>query len=196
MSKKEFFIRTFISNFIGSIEFTLSTCSMLSIINSHPQETAIISTYISKDIVGQVGGSCYNYYQCKKIDKNIPRFVNQGLALQHLSTLIECSVPFLSSSSLMICTGGVSSLLKNISFTQIGAVNAKMLYKFSSCNENTGELYTRLSVLNSLSTSLGMTIGVFISYKIPDPETRLGIVALLSLMNIYNYKLLTKNVLA
>lgn len=192
MMKRNYMIGIGLSNFIGSMEFTISTHSMLGVVSLSPTAGSLISVYIGKDIVGQTVGSMYNYYASKKIDNNVSKFVNRSLIFQHTATIVETMTPLLSTS-LFGYVSASANIMKNISFTQFGAVNSKVIYKLTE-NNNTGEIYTQLSIVNNISTSLGMGCGILISSLFPDPVSRSIIVAILSFLNICIYKHTLKQV--
>lgn len=81
----------------------------------------------------------------------------------------------------------VGNISKNISVTGLGAVTAKIIQKLAQ-EDNVGEIYAKISVLNTLGSSAGMGIGLFVACQIPCHTTRLCIMPLLTAIRIYSYQ--------
>lgn len=173
------------SNFIISIESVLSTHSMLSVVGQASTELTLSVNYIGKDIVGQIGGFYYMNKMGEKADKEPKKFVKYSMAFQQASVFMECSTPMLPIST-FIPVAGLANVGKNIAFTGIGAVNAKIIATLAEDN-NVGEIYAKISVLNTLGSTIGMGLGLVIAAHIPDHTTRLGLMPILTMIRIYSY---------
>lgn len=174
-----------ISNMIISTESVLSTHSMLSIIGKASNELTFSVNYIGKDIVGQLGGIYYMNKMGEKADKESSKFIKYSMILQQSAVIMECATPLLPLGS-FIPIAGIANVTKNISFTGFGAVNAKIIQTLSE-EDNIGEIYAKISVLNTIGSSVGMGIGLLIASKIPDHTMRLGLVPILAGLRIYTY---------
>ena len=172
------------TNLISSIEHVLSTHSMLSVVGTHSNILPI--NYISKDIIGQLGGLWYMNKLSKTVDKNPRNFSNKSLQLEQYATAIECITPLLPEYA-FVPVAGLCNVSKNISYTGFGAINTKII-QILAIDNNLGEIYSKITILNTLTSSFGMCIGLFITYKIPDHTTRLLLIPFLAWLRIYSYE--------
>jgi hypothetical protein len=74
---------------------------------------------------------------------------------------------------------GVSNILSNISFIGFGAINAKCIQKLAT-DENIGEIYAKISVFNTIGSSVGLFIGLGIITVVPDHYTRMCFIPVLA----------------
>ena len=82
----------------------------------------------------------------QKADKDPSKFIKYSMAFQQSAIFIECATPLLPIST-FIPVAGLANIGKNIAFTGIGAVNAKIITKLAE-EDNIGEIYAKISVLN------------------------------------------------
>jgi hypothetical protein len=174
------------SNFIVSIETVLSTHSMLSVVGNGSAPLTLSVNYIGKDIIGQMGGLLYMHNMAHKADKDPSKFITQSLMYQQCCIFLECVTPLLPIK-LFIPIAGFANIGQNISFTGIGAVNAKIIQKLA-CDDNIGEIYAKISVLNTIGSTFGMGVGLIIATRIPDHTMRLGLMPILAVARVYSYK--------
>jgi len=174
------------SNLISSVEMVMSTHSMLTVIGTHSNDNALSINYIGKDIVGQIGGLWYMNKMSKTVDKNPRNFVNKSIQLEQYSTAVECIIPLLPVY-LFVPVAGLCNISKNIAFTGFGAINTKIIQVVSQDN-NLGEIYSKITVLNTLISSIGMCLGLMITYKIPDHTMRLSLLPFLAFLRIYSFE--------
>ena len=173
------------SNIIISIESVLATHSMLSVIGQSSTELNISVNYIGKDIIGQLGGLYYMNKMGQKADIDSKKFINYSMCFQQCSIFMECMTPLLPIYT-FIPVAGIANIGKNIAFTGIGAVNAKIINKLAEDN-NIGEIYAKITVLNTLGSTIGMSIGLIIAAKLPDHTMRLCLMPFLTSIRIYSY---------
>lgn len=178
---------SFLSNIVISAESVLSTHSMLSVFTGDKASTELTASinYIGKDIIGQLGGLLIINYVSKKVDKEPKKFILGSTVCQQVSTILECATPLLPLCT-FIPLAGIANIGKNIGFTGFGSINAKIIQKLAEEN-NVGEIYAKISVINTLGSTIGMTIGLFIASKIPDHNMRLGVMPVLCFLRVYSY---------
>jgi hypothetical protein len=82
--------------------------------------------------------------------------------------------------------GSLGNIGKNISFTGFGAINARIIQKLAVDN-NIGEIYSRLTVINTIGSSIGMCIGLGLVAKIPDHTMRMGLIPILGAARVYTF---------
>jgi hypothetical protein len=174
------------SNLVSSVEMVMSTHSMLSVIGLHSNNNALSINYIGKDIIGQIGGLWYMNKMSKTVDKNPRNFASKSIQLEQYSTAIECVIPFVPDY-LFVPVAGMCNISKNIAFTGFGAINTKIIQKISQ-DDNLGEVYSKITLLNTLVSSIGMCIGLLITYKIPDHTIRLSLLPFLAFLRIYSFE--------
>jgi glutamate N-acetyltransferase/amino-acid N-acetyltransferase len=158
---------------------------MLSVVGQASTELTLSVNYIGKDIVGQIGGLYYMNKMGQKADKDPEKFVKYSMAFQQTAVFMECATPMLPIS-MFIPVAGLANVGKNIAATGIGAVNAKIIAKLAEEN-NVGEIYAKISVLNTLGSTIGMGLGLAIAAKVPDHSMRMGIMPFLTMIRIYSY---------
>ena len=176
---------SFFSNFIISIESVLSTHSMLSVVGQSTSELTLSVNYIGKDIVGQLGGLWYMNKMGQKADKDPSKFIKYSMISQQIPVFIECATPLLPLG-VFIPVAGIANVGKNIAATGLGAVNAKIIQKLA-CENNIGEIYAKISVLNTLGSTIGMGLGLVIAAHIPDHTMRLCLMPILTGIRVYSY---------
>ena len=160
-----------IHSFSSSISSVISTNSMLSSIMVKPCYTSIVATnYIGKDIIGQLGVLMYVWKTGKNSDKYPLKYITKGGIVLQASFFLENSAPLITNSSLVLPFLGFCSILKNISFISIGAVNAKNIQKISK--GNIGEFYSKVASINTIASTMGMLVGIGIIYLIPSYNIR------------------------
>lgn len=182
-----------LSNIISSTENVLSAHSMLSVLGNSSNELALSVNYIGKDIVGQLGGLYYINKNGNRADREPVKFINTSLVIQESSVILECATPFLPIYT-FIPLAGMANVGKNVSFTGIGAINARIIQKLAEEN-NVGEIYAKISVLNTLGSSVGMSLGLYLVACIPDHSIRLCLVPFFSVLRFYTYKKSLENLL-
>lgn len=167
---------SFVSNVLVSAESAMSTHSMLNAIDNCPDELRT-ANYIGKDIIGQIGGLAYMAKMGKESDKNPHRFLFYSNILQQFAYTSLCATPMVSAHFLPIA--GVSNIFINISFIGFGAINAKCIQELG-IDGNIGEIYAKISVFNTLGSSIGLLLGLSIIATIPDHSARMFIIPFLA----------------
>jgi hypothetical protein len=159
---------------------------MLSAISIEDSSIILTSNYIGKDIVGQVGGLFYMNKMGKKADKEPRKFLLYSNMFQQSSIFVECITPLLPSSY-FLPIAGVANMAKNISFTGFGAINARCIQILAE-EDNIGEIYAKISVLNTVGSSIGMIVGLGLVAAIPDHSLRLCLLPFLAAVRIWTFK--------
>lgn len=149
-----------LNSFSTSCSFVISTHSMLNSITSSnaSSQTLITSTFISKDIIGQLGCLLYSLKTGKKADINPKKYSLKGSIFLESSIYLETLSPFLKDTHYVAPYLGISSVLKNIAYISIGSVNTVNFQRINK--DNIGELYTKVASINTLSSTLGMIVGL------------------------------------
>lgn len=182
---------SFISNTISSTQYVLSTHSMFTAIGKDNDQFNILYNYILKDVCGQLGSLYYINKTCNLTDKNPRKHIKNTLYLQQLSVYTECVTPYVPIS-MFLPLAGTANITKNITGIGIGAVNAKIIQKLSIDN-NVGEVYSRISILNTISASIGMSFGLFLVNIIGD--FTILILPFLSCLRIWSYNKSIENII-
>ena len=175
---------SFLSNVIVSVETVLSTHSLLSALSTNESEIVRTFNYVGKDIIGQIGSLWYLSKIGNNVDKNPKKLILYSNIIQQSSFLLNCLTPIFPESFILIA--GVSNIISNISFTGFGAVNARSIQELA-IDDNVGEIYAKISVVNTIGSSIGMVIGLCVSSMFPDHETRMILIPLFGLARIYTY---------
>ena len=183
------------NNFLGGIKYTLSTDSLLSVMNvESPFLTGRIS-YISKDLVGQMG--CFEYAYRQNNTSNDKEPVKTGKRLNATvqgCVFLENVTPFLPSS-MYIPVAGVSNIIKNVCMVGSGSINAKIIREIAKENNDIAEIYTKISAHNSVSSSLGMMTGLLLIHFIPSRVVRFWVICpLISFLHYKTYCITLKHI--
>jgi hypothetical protein len=173
---------SFISTICVSLQTTLSTHSMLSAVGDDSTRTV---NYIGKDILGQLGGLLFMAKVGKQADKSPRDFIFMSNAIQQTSIMLMSLTPMFPPA-LFLPMAGLSNSLSNLSFTGYGAINAKCIQEIS--DQNMGELYTKITMVNTMASTIGMTGGVALCMYIPDHETRTMLIPLIGIARVYSYQ--------
>ena len=148
-----------LSNVVISIESVLSTHSMLSLVGQTNSDLTLSINYIGKDIVGQLGGLWYMNKIGQKVDKESSKFINYSIFFQQSAVIMECATPLLPID-MFIPIAGIA---------------------------NIGEIYAKISILNTLGSTIGMAIGLVITARVPDHSMRLCLMPFFTAFRIYSY---------
>jgi hypothetical protein len=185
---KKYILYMGINSCLTSCQNVISTNSMLTSIFVNPSSVANLS-YISKDILGQVGGLLYSWKSGKNADKKPLKHIIKGSFIQQFGFHLENASVLIKDENFIIPFLGLSSITKNVSFISIGAVNSNNLNKLSKKDKNIGELYSKISSINTLSSSIGMLLGMGIIFFIPSYTVKSYIILpLLSIGSLYCIK--------
>lgn len=176
---------SFISNLIVSSESVLSTHSMLSAVSTDNTELVRTVNYVGKDIIGQIGGLFYMSKMGEKSDKNPKKFLLYSNIIQQSTYIANCITPILPNHFLYIA--GSANVATNISFTGFGSINTRCI-QILAIDNNIGEIYAKISVVNTIGSSLGMILGLYFTYLFPEHESRLFLIPILGIGRIYTYK--------
>ena len=181
-----------INSWASSTSAVISTNSMLSSIATTPSYTSVIaSTYVGKDLIGQLGGLSYAWRTGKKADQEPVKYVTKGAMIQQGAFFLENSAWLIENKLFVFPFLGVSSTMKNISFISIGAVNANNLQKISS--SQIGEFYSKVASINTLAATLGIITGIGIIHLIPSYTIRsLVVMPILGVISVYSLRQSTK----
>ena len=183
---------SFVSNVIVSAESVLSTHSILSAISTNNTEIIRTTNYVGKDIIGQVGALLYISKMSQKADKDPKKFLLYSNIIQQSSYMINCITPMFPSYFLYIA--GMSNIASNISFTGFGAVNARCIQILAQ-DDNIGEIYAKISLINTIGTSVGLISGLCITVIFPDHESRLCLIPFLGFARAYTYRRAIKDII-
>ena len=173
---------SFVSNVVVSAESAMASHSMLAAIGSQ-SETYRTVNYIGKDIIGQLGALGYISKMSTKADKEPYKFLAYSHIVQQLSFAGMFVTPLVPTFFLPIA--GCASIFSNVSFAGFGAVNAMCIQRLATDN-NIGEIYAKISIINMIGSSIGLAVGVAITIAIPDHAVRLCLTPCLAAARVYS----------
>ena len=181
------------TNIICGFESTVSSYSMLYASGVGDETVALASislNLISKDILGQIISVSFINKASKYGDKTPSKYIRNNVILFELSNFLECCTP-LFTNSMFIPMATIGNIGKNIGFTGFGSFNANVISKLSINKDNITELYSKITIVNSLSYSFGMSLGLIFVNLVPDLETRLFV---LPISGILRYMFIKKSI--
>lgn len=183
---KKYVFWSFLSNVFVSMQTAMTTHSMLDVIGStNGGDTIRTVNYIGKDIIGQIGSLVYMAKMGEKSDSDSRGFLDQASAIQQTSLFMMAMTPVLPHIA-FLPVAGTANLLSNISFTGYGAINAKCIQEMS--DGNVGEMYAKITTVNTMASSIGLSLGVGLCFAIPDHVTRGCLVPILGVARIYTFQ--------
>lgn len=146
-----------INSLCNSINMILATNNALFALNKHTQITKL---YTYKDIIGQLSGLTIAYF-IKNKDTKKEKLIKEGYKVcifQQSAIIFEMLLRFYPNKYILFT--GISNTFKNVSWITLGAINAQLISNISkNSNNEIPEIYTNLSIINTISSSLGMYIG-------------------------------------
>ena len=172
---------SFVSTVCVSVQMTMSTHSMLDAVGSSDDRTG---NYIGKDILGQLGGLMYMSKMAEHVDREPSKFILFSGLVQQTSIILMSSTP-LFEPHYFLPVAGLSNAMSNVSFTGYGAINAKCVQEMS--DNNIGEMYAKITVINTMASSIGMALGVVVCMYIPDHAVRTSLLPIIGACRIYSY---------
>jgi hypothetical protein len=183
---------SFVSNVAVSAQQVLATHSVLASVSTCDTDAVRTFNYIGKDLIGQAGGLLIIAKLGKTIDIAPNKFLGKANVLQQVSYLATSATPLLADYFLPIA--GAANVLNNVSFIGFGAINAKCIQALSSDN-NMGEIYAKVSIFNTLGSSIGMLVGLLITFAIPDHSYRMIAVPILGIIRVLSFNQAIKGIL-
>ena len=193
MSFHRYAFWSFVSNIFSSIEMVMSSHSMLAVVSKSGPEALMTANYLLKDMVGQLGGIAYVSKLGSTIDKNPHQIAIRSIAYQQVAMFAECITPLTPSYFLPIAS--CANVVQNISFIGLGGVNARIIKKLSDESCQIGEVYSKISVINTAGSTIGMLLGLGLVTKIPDHTTRLALFPFIAYGRVVSYNMSIKNLL-
>ncbi len=156
------------STLLSSCQSVLVTEAMLHALMADTTGYQVFN-YVGRDVLGQLGGLCVMMGLTKQIDKHPQKFVLFSHALQQCSVaclLITPSIP----GHWFLPMAAVANVCANGAFIGFGSINAKCIQTLSNGNNNVGELYSKLSVQQTLASTVGMSLGLLFTKSTLPPE--------------------------
>lgn len=145
----------FASMCLSSCQNVLSMDAMLELL-AVLNETRTLN-YIGKDVVGQLSSLLVMLGFSKHIDLQPRQFMVHSVLLHQTSMALTLVSPLFPTY--FVAVAGVGSMLGNVAFMGLGAINAKCIQTLATEN-NVGELYSKLTITQTLAGSVGMAAGV------------------------------------
>jgi hypothetical protein len=175
-----------VNSWSTSYSSVISTNSMLSsVTGTSPEFSSVVTTtYIGKDIIGQLGGLGYAWKTGKTADKQPDKYITKGAVIQQVSFYLETASIFITDKAMVMPFLGVCSTMKNVSYISIGAVSANNIQKISP--KNIGEFYARVASINTLASTFGMMAGVFSIHYMPN--TNMYFLPVMSVISVYSLR--------
>jgi hypothetical protein len=175
-----FSIWSSVSNCMMSAQYAITTHNVLNTVMGNS------SMYLIKDIIGQFGGLMYIIHKSKNIDTKPKYVLKYSDILQQTSfglLMISQNIP----STMFIYVASISSICMNISFIGYGSLNIKYISDLTNKNE-IGYNYTLISCLNTLSSTIGMIIGVIVNTYVTNELCRMIIVSSIGVARVFTFR--------
>lgn len=113
--------------------------------------------FVNKDIIGQTSGLLLALYT-KNFGKSVMQKGISGIVFQQIAISSELLLYKYPSRYLLI--NSFSNVFRNISWISIGAANSSIIANIASeSNKEISDIFTNVSVVNTIGSSIGMYIG-------------------------------------
>lgn len=146
----------------------------LAILNSAANVTNTLYNFIGRDVIGQTGGALYSFKHGHEIRNNPTETGKMSYLAISSAQLTEMSVGYSPLAGKLFSMPIIlANVLKNIGWMGSGAVNSHYMATISG--NNISEFYTQISVSNSLGSTLGSAIGLYMSKYIIIPSSDSGV---------------------
>lgn len=158
MYKIPYFRQSFLLNVVSGIESTVTTHSILGALIQ--ENTAIYNVsfnYLVKDIVSNIGSLAVINKMSNLSDTKPMKTVYMSQGAYQCSLIAECVAGYMAPF-MIIPVLGLAGVGKTMSWTTIGAINAKYVSKTNP--NHVGENYAKLSICNTIGNSIGTGIGL------------------------------------
>ena len=138
---------------LTSCEYAISTHCILNALTDSGGGS-MTANFLSKDMMGQMGGllllSRLKRWSAGSMVLSSCLFIQAG---------VGCDVMVMVIPEYLIPLSVTSTILKNVSFTLISAVNIRVLNHVVP-KESLGEAYIGFNALSTITSSLGMAVGL------------------------------------
>jgi len=158
----------FVSTVCSSCQSVFVTNAMLTSLTDMDSSQTRVLQFVGKDIIGQLGSLLVMSGLSTTVDSKPRRFVRLAHVLQQGSMGFMYLAPLYPQWFLTI--GGVSNMLASVSFMCFGALNAKCIQVAAAEKGNAGELYARLTIQQTLASTLGLGLGLGLKTVCPLPD--------------------------
>lgn len=182
-SHREFAMWSFFSTISSTTQSVMANHSMLNCIGQDSAGALVTSSFIGKDLFGQIGGISYLLCTSKGVDNDPEKNLKKMAIIQQLAFVAESMTPLLPCSY-FLPVASVSNIAVNVSYIGFGSLNTQVLEKLS--NGNIGEMYTHLSIINTIGSSIGMCIGMCITHILPDHGMRLLVTPVFGAIRVFS----------
>lgn len=174
---------SFFSNVVLSVENTLCIHNVLDTVGvASTNSNNFTANYISRHIIGDTLSCVYLFRKRKSVDENPYKSLLKFSSFYHISSWVECTLPIINIPN-TIPILGLTNTSKAISMIGMGAINVKII-KHLSCRDDVAELYTVFTIANTVATTVGHLLGIYLLYMIPDQNTRLFLLPFLSISRV------------
>lgn len=160
MYKIPYFRQSFLLNIVSGIESTVTTHSILgALIQENTAIYNISFNYMAKDVVSNIGSLAVINKMSNMSDVKPMKTVYMSQGAYQCSLVAECVANYFPSF-MIIPVLGLAGVGKTMSWTTIGAINAKYISKTNP--NHVGENYAKLSICNTIANSIGTGVGLVI----------------------------------
>lgn len=183
---RKYLISSSLANMFCGFSSVQSTHCML-LASGVGDATAVASSisinFIGKDILGQIASIPFVLKFSKIAKENPQTHLRGSIFIFETANLIECTTPLFPHLFIPLAIAG--NIGKNIGFIGTGSFNANIISKLSS---DVISDYSLISVCNTISFSLGMSLGLLCSININSYGLRMSIMVILGIARYYALK--------
>lgn len=158
---KQFLVLAGTTSTLSSVEYAISTHCLLNSISTVSTTTPIVTNFLTKDMVGQIGGLL--------LLSRLKTWPSHHIVVSScvlVQSALFCDVMVTVYPHYVIPLSITSTILKNVSYTLVSSVNIRVLNSVVH-KDQLGESYIGYSSLSTITSSLGMAIGLgFVHYEL------------------------------
>lgn len=169
------------STLASSCQSVLSTEAMLTVLLYSESQTW---NYVGRDVLGQLGGLFVMSGFTKLTDKKPREFLWLSHVFQQGSMALLLTTPLLSPHW-FLPVASIANVCANVSFMGYGGINAKCVQKLAGEKDNVGELYTKLTIHQTLASTVGLSLGMMLNEHHLDVTSSYALFAVLGVVRVF-----------
>lgn len=172
------------SNIVSGFETSVSTAYLFEAMEVNPN-VSIASSYLLRDVISNVSSLYVLNAWSKNVDRDYAVSLRRSQMFGQLSIISDVISLYIDPSFIVPITG-VANVGRSVSWVTIGALNARIIQQLSA--NNIGEMYSKLSIVNTLGQSLGTILGLGFMYILPSKHAQFLILPFTGILRYVLYK--------
>ena len=184
-AQRRFALYSLMGNIVSGFETSVSTAYLFEAMDLN-KNSSIASSYLIRDVISNTSSLYVLNAWSKKVDANSIDSLRNSQIFGQISITADIASLYIDSS-LIVPMSGIANVGRSISWVTIGALNARIIQQLA-INNNVGELYAKLAIVNTLGQSLGTILGLGYMHLLPDKHAQMLILPFSGILRYVLYK--------